>query len=130
MRCVLLVKACAHGSQAARSAYNFARSACANGHRVTQVFFFADGVSAGNAYSVPPQDEPSLTRDWAELASEHDIPLLLCVSAAQRRGVLDSTEGKRLGIGGGNLAEGFALAGLGQFVEACDAADRVVSFNG
>lgn len=128
MNFVLLVNASPHSRQASGSAQHFARAACERGHRVTQVFFYGDGVDAGNRFAAPAADELNPTQVWTELARDHGVDLVLCVAAAQRRGVLDAGEAKRLGHAADNLAEGFRLGGLGQWVEASSSADRMVSF--
>ncbi|GAB2596793.1 hypothetical protein GCM10026986_25270 [Nitrincola alkalisediminis] len=69
-------------------------------------------------------------RAWQALAEEHSIDLVICIAAAIRRGVLDSTEAKRYEQNQTNLAEKFNLSGLGQLVEACILSDRVITFGG
>lgn len=128
MNFVLLVNASPHSRQAANSARHFARAACERGHRVSQVFFYGDGVLCGDRCATPAADEADSGREWADLARDHDIDLVLCVAAAQRRGVLDADEAKRLGQAAPNLADGFRLGGLGQWVEASSTADRMLSF--
>ena len=59
-----------------------------------------------------------LARAWAKLAGEHGFELAVCVAAAERRGIVEDE----------SLAEGFAVVGLGQMVEAMEASDRVVTF--
>ena len=55
---------------------------------------------------------------------------MLCVAAAQRRGILDADEAKRNGKDGDNIAPGFRISGLGQLIEAGIQSDRVVVFGG
>ena len=47
--------------------------------------------------TTPPQDDRNIVNRWSALAAEHDLDLVLCVAAAQRRGILDADEAKRNG---------------------------------
>lgn len=123
----LLVLGAPHSSPCEQSAWHFAEAAVAAGHRIFRVFFFHDGVLCGSGAPVPAPGEIGAAERWTRLAKDHDIDLVVCVTSAVRRGVLDEGEAKRHGRGA-NLADGFGLSGLGQWVEACLVADRVVSF--
>ena len=114
--------------QSADSAYQFTKAALDKGHEVTRVFFYHDGVNNGTRYGVPPQDDRNITQLWSELSKKHNLDLVVCVAAAQRRGILDADEAKRHGKSGDNIAEGFRFSGLGQLIEAGIQADRLVVF--
>jgi tRNA 2-thiouridine synthesizing protein D len=77
---------------------------------------------------VPPQDDRNLQRAWREVALTKNVDLVVCIAAAQRRGILDANEAKRQGKDGDNIAPGFRISGLGQLIEAGIQADRVVVF--
>ena len=114
--------------QASDSAYHFTKAALASGHEVSRVFFYNDGVNNGTRLTVPPQDERNIQKNWTELAEEHDLDLVVCIAAAQRRGILDENEAKRQGKDADNIAPGFRISGLGQLIEAGILADRLVVF--
>ena len=114
--------------QAADTAFHFVKSALAKGHEVPRVFFYHDGVNVGSRLSVPPQDERNIQKNWTELAAEHGVDLVVCIAAAQRRGVLDENEAKRQGKNADNIAEGFRISGLGQLIEMGIQTDRLVTF--
>ena len=114
--------------QSADSAYHFVRAALAGGHEVTRVFFYHDGVHAGARRSATPQDERNLPERWSALAREQGLDLVVCVAAAQRRGVIDEPDGMRLDRTCGDLADGFRAAGLGQLVESGIDSDRLLVF--
>ena len=114
--------------QASDSAYNFAKAALENGHEVPRVFFYHDGVNVGTRLSVPPQDERNIQQNWTALAKEHDVDLVICIAAAQRRGLLDANEAERQGKDADNIAEGFRISGLGQLIEMGIQTDRLVMF--
>ena len=65
---------------------------------------------------------------WAELAEQHDLDMVVCVAAAQRRGVVDEGEAKRNGKDATNIDPRFRISGLGQLVEAAVQSDRLVVF--
>ena len=100
--------------QSSDSALQFTRSALKKGHEIFRVFFYHDGVNNGTDLSVPPQDDRNLSKEWSELAEKHDLDLVVCVAAAQRRGMLDQDEMKRHGKLANNLTKGFRISGLGQ----------------
>lgn len=114
--------------QASDTAYQFAKAALAKGHSIYRVFFYHDGVNNGTRLTVPPQDDRNIVNRWSELAIAHGIDLVVCVAAAQRRGILDESEAKRHGKDASNIATGFRISGLGQLVEAGIQSDRLVVF--
>ncbi len=114
--------------QAADTAYNFAKAALDAGHEIFRVFFYHDGVNNGTRMTTPPQDDRNIVNRWSELAKQYDLDLVVCVAAAQRRGILDSDEARRNGKDGDNIAEGFRISGLGQLIEAGIKSDRLLEF--
>ena len=114
--------------QASDSALHFVKAALNKGHDIFRVFFYHDGVNNGTSLGVPPQDDRNLSNEWSELAEKHDLDLVVCVAAAQRRGMLDEDEMKRHGKEASNLNKGFRISGLGQLIEAGIQADRLVTF--
>lgn len=125
----LLVTA-APGHPSAPLALHFAQSLLEQGHALHSVFFFGDGVNHANTLITPPQDEMPLWRQWQALGGETSPVLNVCISSALRRGVADEGEAQRYELGNANLADGFSISGLGQWVEACLQADRVLQFGG
>ena len=114
--------------QASDSAYQFIKAALAKGHEIFRVFFYHDGVNNATRLGVPPQDDRNITQQWTELQKEHELDLVVCIAAAQRRGLLDEDEAKRQGKDANNIAEGFRISGLGQLIEAGIQSDRLVEF--
>jgi tRNA 2-thiouridine synthesizing protein D len=114
--------------QASDSAFLFAKAAIEEGHEIFRVFFYHDGVNNGTRLASPPQDDRHIPNRWSELGKEHDIDLVLCVAAAQRRGIVDLDEMKRHKKDANNIAEKFRISGLGQLIEAGVQADRLITF--
>ncbi len=114
--------------QAADTAYQFAKATLAAGHEIFRVFFYHDGVNNATKLAVPPQDDRDIPKLWSELSKEHDLDLVVCIAAAQRRGMMDDDEAKRQGFEDNNMNEGFRISGLGQLIEAGIESDRLVVF--
>ena len=128
MKLGIMVNEGPYTHQASDSAYQFAKAALAKGHEICRVLFYHDGVNNGTRLTVPPQDERNIVKRWSELAAEHKLDLVVCIAAAQRRGLMDKSEAKRHGKDADNIAPGFRISGLGQLIEAGIEADRLVVF--
>ena len=128
MKLAVMVNEGPYQHQSSDSAYQFTKAALDKGHEISRVFFYHDGVNNGTRYAVPPQDDRNITQLWSELSKKHSLDLVVCVAAAQRRGILDVDEAKRHGKSGDNIADGFRISGLGQLIEAGIQADRLVVF--
>ena len=85
-------------------------------------------MNNGTRLTTPPQDDRHIVNRWSELATAHDLDLVVCVAAAQRRGIVDSDEAKRNGKDSYNIAPGFRISGLGQLIEAGIESDRLLVF--
>lgn len=128
MKFGILINEGPYQHQAADTAYNFVKAALEEGHEIFRIFFYHDGVNNGTRFTVPPQDDRNIQVRWSELAAEHNLDLVICIAAAQRRGIMDADEAKRQGIDGNNIAPGFRISGLGQLIEAGIQSDRTVVF--
>ena len=124
----ILITGGLYSRQGGYSALQFCRAAVTQGHTISQVFFYQDGVTHGNRLFVPMSDEPQLVEDWSQFSRQHDTPLVVCVSAAERRGVLNEEQAAEYGKDSNNLHPQFSVAGLGVFHEASLESDRTVSF--
>jgi len=103
--------------QASDSAYRFAEAAIAKGHEITRVFFYNDGVFNANKLSAPQTDDRNGVALWAGLAEANEIDLVICITAALRRGIKNEI-----------LTGGFRISGLGQLIESGITNDRLVVF--
>jgi tRNA 2-thiouridine synthesizing protein D len=124
----ILVNEGPYTHQASDSAYQFAKAVLAKGHEIFRIFFYHDGVNNATRLTTPPQDDRNIVNRWSKLAEEHKLDMVVCVAAAQRRGIVDEGEAKRNGKDATNLAPGFRISGLGQLVEAGIQSDRLVTF--
>jgi tRNA 2-thiouridine synthesizing protein D len=128
MKFSILINEGPYQHQSSDSAYKFIEAALEAGHEIFRVFFYHDGVNNSTRYTVPPQDDRNIQVRWSELAEKHNLDMVVCIAAAQRRGILDENEAKRQGKDGDNIAPGFRISGLGQLIEAGIQADRLVTF--
>lgn len=128
MKLSVLINEGPYTHQASDSAFQFTKAALAKGHEIFRVFFYHDGVNNATRLTTPPQDDRNIVNRWSKLAEEHKLDLVVCVAAAQRRGIVDDGEAKRNGKDATNLAPGFRISGLGQLIEAGIQSDRLVTF--
>ncbi len=128
MKFSIQINASPYSSGCGETAYQFIKATIAKKHQVFRVFFYFDAIYQAFQYMTPPDDERHTVRRWSELAKNHNIDLVICISAAQRRGLLCQDEAKRQNKLDNDLAEGFRISGLGQLVEAMLEADRFIIF--
>ncbi len=128
MKFSILVNEGPYTHQASDTAYHFTEAVLRAGHEIVRIFFYQDGVYNGTRLSVPPQDDRNISDRWSALAEQHELELILCVAAAQRRGLLDDNEARRANKDASNMAAGFQISGLGQLIDAGIQADRLIVF--
>ena len=128
MKFGILVNEGPYTHQAADSAYHFTEAALRAGHEIVRIFFYHDGVNNGTRLGVPPQDDRNISDRWSALAEQHKVELILCIAAAQRRGLLDDEGARRASKDSNNMAAGFEISGLGQLIDAGVQADRLIVF--
>jgi len=128
MRYALQINSSPYHSNAGYHAYQFIKTALSMKHHVFRVFFYQEGIYHALSHATPPDDERQLTSLWTQLATDYHIDLVVCISAAQRRGLLHKDEAQKQQQQVDDLAKGFRISGLGQLVEATLEADRFIVF--
>ena len=128
MKINLLVSGPLYSSQSGYSALRFCEAAVTAGHTISQVFFYQDGVTQANRLSLPLDDEFEPVGKWLEFSTLNDVPLVVCVSAGERRGVMSEEQALENHFGTGNLPLNFSVSGLGVLHEASLSSDRTVTF--
>ncbi len=128
MKFAIQINASPFHSNASHMALKFVKATLEEGHEVFRIFFYHEGIFNAFKHSTPLDDELNVTQQWTLLANRYQIDLVVCISAAQRRGLLSSDESSRQGKVDNDLAEGFRISGLGQWVEATLLADRFLVF--
>ncbi|CAM3650401.1 sulfurtransferase complex subunit TusD [Parendozoicomonas haliclonae] len=121
-----------HGSPAAspssQTALRFARTALRQGHELVRIFFLGDGVYTASRIAVAPQGEQDLYQEWRNLGVEHGLDMVVCISAALKRGLLDEQEAQRYNQPAFTVEPPFTVSGLGQLVDGTVTADRTITF--
>ena len=128
MKINIIVSGSVLDSQAHFSALKFAEAAVAKGQLISQVFFYRDAISVANAMNLPLADEFDAQSAWLEFASFANCDLSVCISAAEKRGVVNQQAAKENGLDTCNAHSGFNLVGLGVLHDAILSADRTVTF--
>lgn len=130
MQFAITITGAPHSTQAPQTAYAFAEATLQAGHGIDRVFLYGDGVLLASHLQVVPGDEVNWSTRWRDLIEEHAIAATVCVASALRRGVLDEREALRHDLGGHfNVLPPWSIAGLGDWIEMTQSADRHVLFN-
>lgn len=119
----LLVTSAAYGQQGGTSALRFARALIEQGHILKSVFFYLEGTSNANSFLSPASDELNLYQSWCELYQQNQCELLVCISAAARRGYIDDSQAKDSMF---NIRDPFQVSGLTEMTIAMQQTDRVM----
>ncbi len=85
-------------------------------NQINHIYFIFDGVYTANKYIEMPSDEFDLKQAWSDFASKHKVRLSICAASGFRRGITPET-----------LASGFSMSSIGELVESCNAADKVLT---
>jgi tRNA 2-thiouridine synthesizing protein D len=104
------------------TAINLVKAALDSGVSVVGVFFYQDGVLNAAKYLSIPSDEFQTLARWQQLNSEYNVPLYLCITAAEKRGLSDELNNHE----SSNIDSAFTVSGLGELVELTSKAERVV----
>lgn len=120
----LLVTQPPYGREGGSTAFRFAREIIKAGHQLETVFFYQDGVQHANMLLYPATDEVNLYQKWCELADNSQCFLQVCVSAAERRGVIGEIQAKTNGWFHFNIEPPFVVAGLAELTIAIQQSDR------
>lgn len=128
MKYAIQINAAPYESQACENAFQFIKAALRRGHEIVRVFFYHDGVYNVLDGASPADQTPATLAHWPALAKEHGIDLVACVTALQKRGVLNPSDMEPQNAVGTPVSEYFRVAGLGLWIDACLKADRVLVF--
>jgi tRNA 2-thiouridine synthesizing protein D len=124
----LLVTSAPYSNQSAYSAYRFAMAAVESAHQVKGIFFYQSGTLNGSALQLIPSDEFDLHNAWKNISTEHNIPLLVCVSAATKRGITNAEDADDSDRVNHSLSVKFQSVGLGDLAILLADSDRLVQF--
>ena len=128
MKINVLVTGGLYDSQSGYSALQFCKATILAGHNIEQVFFYQAAVSQGSKLAEPLADEFNANESWVQLTKNNNVKLVVCISAAERRGIISEAQRIELAKESSNLHAAFTVAGLGALHEASLNSDRTVTF--
>lgn len=102
------------------TALDYVETALKSGIEVVGIFFYQDGVIHANKEVLIASDEYQCIAHWQSLQQTFQLPLYLCATAAEKRGLTDEQPN--------NIHSIFTVSGLGELVELATKADRMVQF--
>lgn len=114
---ILMLHAPAWSHQSVLTACQFANTAIRRGNKVKAVFLYQGAVLNASDSLEISSDELNGQQHLIELHETHGVPLMLCVTAAEKRGLSES-----------QIANGFKIAGLAELAELSTETDKVVQF--
>jgi tRNA 2-thiouridine synthesizing protein D len=124
----LLVTSAPFSQQNAYSAYRFALAAVQLKHTVNGIFFYQSGTLNGSSLQITPSDEFDLYAAWQKLSREFQVPLMVCVSAASKRGITTADDARDSDNPHFSLTSPFESVGLGELAVLINNSDRLIQF--
>lgn len=124
----LLVTSAPFSQQNAYSAYRFALAAVQSKHTVNGIFFYQSGTLNGSSLQITPSDEFDLYAAWQKLSQEFQVPLMVCVSAASKRGITTADDARDSDNQHFSLTSPFESVGLGELAVLINNSDRLIQF--
>ena len=115
----IYVQSSTYASPVLASVLRFAKAALSQQHQLDHIFFYQDAVLAVSNDADLPADEPDNAALLVSFCQQQQIPVLYCVTAAEKRGIASDSRPARAG---------FIGAGLAEFAMRLDEVDRVVQF--
>lgn len=124
----LLVTSAPFSEQNAYSAYRFALAAAQGKHSINGIFFYQSGTLNGSSLQITPSNEFDLYAAWIKLSQQYQVPLMVCVSAASKRGVTTAEDAQDSDNPHFSLAAPFESVGLGELATLISNSDRLLQF--
>jgi tRNA 2-thiouridine synthesizing protein D len=107
-------------SNLSATALDYIETALKSSVELVGVFFYQEGVLHANTNVQIASDEFQADSHWQRLHQKYKLPLHLCITAAEKRGISDEQTK--------NINQIFTVSGLGELVELSTMADRMVQF--
>lgn len=104
------------------TALNYIETALRCEVKIVGVFFYQDGVLNANSQIQLASDEFQTLKQWKKLHDEYQLPLHLCITAAEKRGMSDEHDSGQV------IDDDFTISGLGELVSLVSDSDRLVQF--
>jgi len=107
------------------TAVDYIEKALEAGIDITGVFFYQDGAINANNNVHIPSDEYQVIGKLTQLHKLYNLPLHLCITAAEKRGISCDDQSEANNI---NLNPIFRVSGLGELVTLTTDCTRLVQF--
>jgi tRNA 2-thiouridine synthesizing protein D len=120
---VIQINTAPYSNQSVYTALRFCHAALQQRHTIKRIFFYHEGIYNALTSTQSPNPKIDIIAEWSTLAARYHIDLLVCISAAQQRGL--TLQGNHQSS---MLAVGFRIGGLGEMVESMIDADRLMVF--
>lgn len=104
------------------TAIDYIKAAIKADINIIGVFFYQDGVMHANQHINIASDEYQAIQQWQQLHKDYQLPLHICVTAAEKRGIVCEL------INNDKINDAFTVSGLGELVELTSKASRLVQF--
>lgn len=104
------------------TAIDYIKAAIQADINIIGVFFYQDGVMHANQHINIASDEYQAIQQWQQLHKDYQLPLHICVTAAEKRGIVCEL------INNDKINDAFTVSGLGELVELTTKASRLVQF--
>ena len=124
----LLVTSAPFTQQNAYSAYRFALAAVQSKHNINGIFFYQSGTLNGSSLQITASNEFDLYAAWEKLSKEYQVPLMVCVSAASKRGITTAQDAQESDNSHFSLTAPFESVGLGELATLISNSDRLIQF--
>jgi tRNA 2-thiouridine synthesizing protein D len=115
-------------SQAPMTALKFAQAVLQKKHTINKVFFYMDGVYNTSKFIIGSEYHKNISQEWKTLIKQNNLTAIACVSAALKRGIIDSEEAKINDFSDFNLDDNYEISGITQWISAIVEADRHIVF--
>ncbi len=125
-------------SESHQSALKFIENVYSTQRSISYVFFYAEATIIAKAHFHLDRNKNSvknyqLSQNWEALSKKYEFPLIACVSAALKRGVIDdeelADEDQPTSLKA-NLRDGFQLEGFSFVAESINHQQQIIEFCG
>lgn len=124
----LLITTPPHNGDATARVLQFIEEIYENRDTVANIFFFQDGVYHANRFIPNISGELNPLREWQNIHNTRKVKLIVCNTAANKRGILDTEEAHNAGMDVSIIAPEFSQSGLGEFFADLHECDHLVQF--
>ena len=124
----IMVLGSPYANTSTQTALNFSKTVLESGQKIERLFFYHEAAYIGSDLTIASQDEQNLPEAWQHFIKENNLDSVVCIASGLKRGIIDEPEAKRYEKPQHSLNKSIELAGLGQWVDAVNTADKHIIF--